>query len=67
MKLVIKALWQLLMTKKNYEELEKNVRMTKSQRTDGEKNNLIEEGKRIGIDEILKTSCTSMKQCYLIV
>ena len=39
---------------KNYRELKVNIRMMKSQRSDTEKNNLIEEDKRIGIDEIIK-------------
>ena len=39
---------------KNYRELKKYIRMMKSQRTDTEKSNLIEEGKKIGLDEIIK-------------
>ena len=39
---------------KNYQELKKSIRMTKSQRSDTEKINLIEEGKKIGIDEVIK-------------
>ena len=34
---------------KNYQELKESIRMMKSQRRDTEKNNLIEEGKKIGI------------------
>ena len=41
---------------KNYRELKVNIRMMKSQRSDTEKNNLIEEDKRIGIDKIIKRS-----------
>ena len=39
---------------KNYQELRKSIRMIYSQRSDTEKKNLIEEGKKIGIDEIIK-------------
>ena len=38
---------------KNYRELKESIRMMKSQRSDSEKNNLIEEGKRISIDKII--------------
>ena len=54
MKLVMKTLWQLLMKKKNYQKLKESIRMMKSQRSDTKKTNLIEEGKTIGIDEIIK-------------
>ena len=39
---------------KNNRELKENIRMMKSQRSDTEKNDLIEEGKRKGIDEIIR-------------
>ena len=39
---------------KNYRELKESIRMMKSQRTDTSKINLIEEGKTIGIDEVIK-------------
>ena len=39
---------------KNYQELRKSIRMIYSQRSDTEKKYLIEEGKKIGIDEIIK-------------
>ena len=39
---------------KNYQELKRSIRMMKSQRSDTEKINLIEEGKKIGIDEVIK-------------
>ena len=39
---------------KNYREFKKSIRMMNSQRSDTEKNNLIEEGKKIGIDEMFK-------------
>ena len=42
------------MKKKNYQKFKESIRMTKSQRSDTKKTNLIEEGKAIGIDEIIK-------------
>ena len=39
---------------RNYRELKESIRMMKSQRIDTEKNNLIEAGKKIGIDEVIK-------------
>ena len=40
---------------RNYNELKENTRMMNSQRSDTEKKtNLIEEGKKIGINEIMK-------------
>ena len=53
MKLVIKVL-TIANEKKNYWELKESIRMMKSQRIDTEKNNLIEEGKRKEIDEIIR-------------
>ena len=50
MKLVTKTLWQSLTRKKNYRELKKSIRIMNSQRSDVEKINLIEEGKKIGIN-----------------
>ena len=38
--------------KKNYRELKETIRMMKSLRSDTERNNLIEEGKRMGVHEI---------------
>ena len=65
---------------KNYRELKESIRIMNSQRSDAEKINLIEEGKKIGINEVLKRNevinnnltpifsikCNT-KQCYLIV
>ena len=48
----MKTLKQLLM-KKNCRELKESIRMIKSQRTDTEKNNLIEEIKRKGLMKLL--------------
>ena len=53
MKLFMKTLRQLLMKKKNL-ELKKSIRMMNSQRSDAEKVSLIEEGKKIGINEVIK-------------
>ena len=39
---------------KNYRELKESIRMMNSQRSDAEKINLIEEGKKIGINEVIK-------------
>ena len=39
---------------KKYRELKESIRMMNSQRSDTEKNNLIEEGKKIGINEVIK-------------
>ena len=39
---------------RNYQELKESIRMMKSQSSDTEKKNLIEEGKRKGIDEIIR-------------
>ena len=49
MKSVMKTLQQLLMKKETIVNLEKSIRMIKNQRSDTEKNNLIEEGKIKGI------------------
>ena len=39
---------------KKYRELEESIRMMNSQRSDAEKVSLIEEGKKIGINEVIK-------------
>ena len=39
---------------KIYRELKESIRMMNSQRSDAEKVNLIEEGKKIGINEVIK-------------
>ena len=39
---------------KKYRELKEIIRMMNSQRSDTEKINLIEEGKKIGINEVIK-------------
>ena len=40
--------------KKKYRELKESIRMMNGQRSDAEKVNLIEEGKKIGINEVIK-------------
>ena len=45
-KLVMKALWQLLWKKKKYRELKESIRMMNSERSATEKINLIEEGQK---------------------
>ena len=54
MKLVMKTLRQLLMKKKKYQELKESIRMVNSHRGDAEKNSLIEEGKKVDINEVIK-------------
>ena len=54
MKLNMKILQQLLMKRKKYRELQESIRMMNSQRSDAERINLIEEGKKIGINEVIK-------------
>ena len=39
-----------------YRELKESIRMMNSQRSDTEKNNLTEEGKKIGINEVINNS-----------
>ena len=48
------TLWLFLIKKKNYRELKKSIRMMNSQISDVEKISLIEEGKKIGINEVIK-------------
>ena len=49
----MKTLRQLLM-KKRYQELKESIRMMNSQRNDAERIILIEEGKKKGINEVIK-------------
>ena len=44
----------ILNEEKKYRELKEIIRMMNSQRSDVEKNSLIEEGKKIGINEVIK-------------
>ena len=43
----------IMYEEKKYQELKENIRMTNSQRSDVEKVSLIEEGKKIGINEVI--------------
>ena len=54
MKLVMKSLRQLLMMRKKYREFKESIRMMNSRRSDAEKVVLIEEGKKIVINEVIK-------------
>ena len=44
----------IISEERNYRELKESIRIMNSQRSDTEKKNLIEKGKKIGIDEISK-------------
>ena len=44
----------IIIEEKKYRELNEMIKMMDSQRSDTEKNNLIEEGKKLGIDEVIK-------------
>ena len=53
----MKTLQKLLMKKETYtynHKLKENIRMMKSQRSDIERNKMIEGGKRINIDKIIR-------------
>ena len=45
---------RIINKEKKYRELKESIRMINSQRSNTEKINLIEEGKKIGIDEVIK-------------
>ena len=51
----MKTLRQLLRRKK-YRELKESIRMMKSHKSNAEKVRLIEEGNKIGINEVIKTN-----------
>ena len=44
----------ILDEKKKYQELKESIRMMNSQRSDGEKVNLMKKGKKIDINEVIK-------------
>ena len=44
----------ILNKQKKYRELKESIRMMNSQKSDAEKISLIEEGKKIGINEVIK-------------
>ena len=48
----------ILNEEKKYRELKESIRMMNSQRSDAEKVSLIEEGKKIGINEVIKRNET---------
>ena len=54
MKLVIKTLRQFINEEKKYRDLRESIRMMNSHRSDAEKVSLIEDGKKIGIYEVIK-------------
>ena len=45
---------------RKYRELKESIRMMNSQRSDSEKFNLIEEDKKIGINEVIKRNLTTV-------
>ena len=47
-------LMTIINEEKKYRELKESIRMMNSQRSDAEKVNLIEEGKKIGINEVIR-------------
>ena len=49
-----KNFMKIINEERNYSKLKENIRMMKSQRNDTEKINLIEEGTKIGTDEVIK-------------
>ena len=50
----MKLVESILNEQKRYQELKESVRMMNSHRSDAEKVSLIEEGKKIGINEVIK-------------
>ena len=50
----MKLVMTIINEEKKYRELKESIRMMNSQRSDTEKSNLIEEDKKISIDEVIK-------------
>ena len=50
----MKIFMLIINEERNYQEFKERIRMMESQRSDTEKINLIEEGKKIGINKIIK-------------
>ena len=50
----MKLVMIIISEEKKYWELKESIRMMNSQRSDAEKVSLIEEGKKIGINEVIK-------------
>ena len=48
--------FETIINEKKYRELKESIRTMNSQRSDAEKVNLIEEGKKIGINEVIKNN-----------
>ena len=51
---------------KNYRRLKESIWMMKTQKSDTQKNNLIEESKRKDIDEIIRQKCISINNDILV-
>ena len=51
---ISKALMDIEISHEDFRELKESIRMMNSHRSDAEKVSLIEEGKKIGIDEVIK-------------
>ena len=49
----------ILNEERNYRELKESIRVMNSQRSDTEKTNLIEEGKKVDIDGVINNSLKS--------
>ena len=49
----MKTLRQLLKKEKKYQELKESIGMMNSHRSDAEKVSLLEEGKKVGINEVI--------------
>ena len=54
--IIYKDFMTILNEEKKYRELKESIRMMNSQRSDAEKVSLIEEGKKIGINEVIKSN-----------
>ena len=52
--IIYEGFMTILNEEKKYRELKESIRMMNSQRSDVEKISLIEEGKKIGINEVIK-------------
>ena len=52
--IIHKGFTTIINEEKKYRELKQSIRMMNSQRSDSEKINMIEEGKKIGINEVIK-------------
>ena len=57
----------ILNEERNYQEFKESIRMMNSQRRDTEKNNLIKEGNKVGIDEVKCNEIISKSLKYKIM